>query len=483
MSIHTPERAASTELPRTFMVLALGSALAALFGAYWDDAWHTGRGRDGFFIAPHIAIYLGVALAGAVLAVHVARVIVRDGRQAVLQDRPLTLAVVAVAATLASGPIDNAWHIAFGRDAVLWSPPHMLGIAGTLTLGATLLSFSVRRPALSAVAGGLVVAAATFPVAEYETDVPQFSGVWFLPVLATGAAIAFAFVSATSSGRRWPTTRAAAVHLMFMILITVFLAVQDGLDAPALPLLVLPAFVLDAVGSRVRGTLVPATAFVVALFATYVPFRSGQVTVGEAVAGLPVALVAVWVVLAVAAGNLRRPTLRQAVVAVIALCLLLPGAALAHDPGQGTPAGTASLDASADGHRLTLRGTLRGPPCSDAASGRLVARRGGRTRSTALKVAGCSFAGTVPVSESGRWFLYADVDLAGRTVETWLPVQAGGTDRVQDAARFAYVPRRRPSSWIKVVTGAVIYAAMAALLAAAFVLIGQTRCGGAVTAR
>ena len=42
----------------------------SLFGTYWDDAWHTDRGRDSFFAAPHLALYAGVfvALVGVSLA-------------------------------------------------------------------------------------------------------------------------------------------------------------------------------------------------------------------------------------------------------------------------------------------------------------------------------------------------------------------------------------------------------------------------------
>lgn len=36
--------------------------------------------------------------------------------------------------TLATLPVDGAWHAAFGRDAVLWSPPHMLAVFGGLAL-------------------------------------------------------------------------------------------------------------------------------------------------------------------------------------------------------------------------------------------------------------------------------------------------------------------------------------------------------------
>lgn len=39
----------------------------ALFGVYWDDAWHTDRGRDDLLSAPHLALYAGVAIAVSVV--------------------------------------------------------------------------------------------------------------------------------------------------------------------------------------------------------------------------------------------------------------------------------------------------------------------------------------------------------------------------------------------------------------------------------
>jgi hypothetical protein len=53
---------------------------------------------------------------------------------AVLRQPPLLLAAAGGTVTLAALPIDTAWHAAFGRDAVLWSPPHMLAIFGSLAL-------------------------------------------------------------------------------------------------------------------------------------------------------------------------------------------------------------------------------------------------------------------------------------------------------------------------------------------------------------
>ena len=163
-------RTSSPAAPPWVFVLAIGGALSALAGGYWDDAWHTERGRDAFFIAPHVAIYAGIAAVGGALAAWAMLVARRRGLSAVWSHKPLVLALVGVAATLVSAPIDNAWHIAFGRDAVIWSPPHMLGIVGTMTLAAARLTEVAgraeawARPA-TVLAGALLLASAGFVVA------------------------------------------------------------------------------------------------------------------------------------------------------------------------------------------------------------------------------------------------------------------------------------------------------------------------------
>lgn len=118
-------------LPAPLALLAIAGFLAAITGTYWDDAWHTETGRDSFLIPPHVALYAGIGLSGAAL---VAWAIVARERGAALR-----LGLLGVGVTLASGPVDNAWHEAFGRDAVVWSPPHMLGVAGTIAIAAALL--------------------------------------------------------------------------------------------------------------------------------------------------------------------------------------------------------------------------------------------------------------------------------------------------------------------------------------------------------
>ena len=401
---------------RALHVAAVGAAVA-LAGAYWDDAWHTTSGRDSALIAPHLMIYGGIAVVAAVIALR------RQG----------DLGAWAVAATLASGPIDATWHEAFGRDAVLWSPPHLLGIAGTVALGAVVLA-ELR----SALAAGLVLAAATFPVAEYETDVPQFADVWFLPVLAAGMLLAFELAARAGVS----AVRAAAVHLAFMVPLAL------ALPSVALPLLLVPAFVLDRTGSRAAAVL--------ALYAIYVPARELP---AEVLLALPA------VALAAAGLDLRRST----ALAVALLAAAAP-AALAHDPGQGEDAGTAHLVVEASGH---VRAEFRGLTCAAYTHGRVVARRGGRTLTAPARLRGCELRGRLALPHDGRWFVYAELARARKgpgpslaRVETWLPVEPG--ERAEDRARYVYVPPpERAVTGVQIAGGALLYGAVAALLAAA----------------
>lgn len=60
----------ATPVPLAGATVAFLAGLGAVAGTYWDDSWHTDRGRDDFFIfiAPHVAIYGGVLVAAIVVA-------------------------------------------------------------------------------------------------------------------------------------------------------------------------------------------------------------------------------------------------------------------------------------------------------------------------------------------------------------------------------------------------------------------------------
>ena len=474
-------RAEDTQgLPSWLVAIAFVGSLAALFGGYWDDAWHTDRGRDSFFILPHIFIYAGVAAIGGALGLWVASTARREGAARALSRPTVRLAAISVALTLASGPIDDVWHRAFGRDAVFWSPPHMLGIVGTMVLGAALLAEIARRGAAWSVAGGgLVVSAASFIVAEYDTDVPQFDEVWYLPALALAASVAFGLVRMLVR-RPWASTEAALAHLGFVALTAVFLWTQD-FPAPALPLLLAPAVALDLTAGR--GWRVPSrtAAYVLALFAAYVPVRNWlgngvEIDALDVAVGLPLAFVASLPFIALSAGAEIRSAPPRAGVAVgvlVAVLMAVPaGVAVAHDPGQGGEAGTAEFTVRAADHSISAHGRLNRASCPALGEGTLVARRAGEERRSPLALDGCAFEGRVEVEGRGRWFVYAELRDGDDTIETWLPVDAGqGTTTVSEDERFVYRPPGRSTAAGEIVGGFVLYGAMLALLVAAFRLL------------
>ena len=468
------------QLPVWLIAVAFAGSLAALFGGYWDDAWHTERGRDSFFILPHVFIYAGVAGIGGALSLWVAAVARREGVAQALSRPTVRLAAISVAVTLASGPIDDIWHRAFGRDAVFWSPPHMLGIVGTMVLGAALLAEIAQRGIAWSVAGsGLVLAAANFIVAEYDTDVPQFDEAWYLPALALAASIAFGLVRMLVP-RRWAATEAACAHLAFVGLTAAFLWTQ-GFPAPALPLLIVPAVALDLTEARGWSAPLRSAAFVVALFVAYVPVRNWlgdgvEIDAADIAIGLPLAFAVSLPFIALSTGAEVAQRRLRASVAVGVVVLLLSGvlvtSAVAHDPGQGKDAGAARLTVMSDDLSLTAVGALERRSCSEFLDGDLVARRAGEERRAPLALAGCSFRGGVDVDGRGRWFVYAELHERDRTVETWLPIDVGaGRTRVSDKDRFAYIPPVRTTGAAELVGGAVLYGGMLALLVAAFSLL------------
>ena len=463
-------------MPLPLIYMALVGAAAALGGGFWDDAWHTERGRDSFFIAPHIGIYAGVSLVG--LGVTLWLLLALRGGSRLRGEPALLLAVIALLATLASGPIDNGWHEAFGRDAVIWSPPHMLGIAGTLTLGAVLLTQVRGHVALQSVIGAMVLAAATYPVIEWDTDVPQFASIWYLPALTAGLAVGLALVRLTAA-RSGMATMAAATHLTFVLGVSAFLLLE-GFDAPGMPLLVLPAALVDLADRRgLRPWLRPA-ALTVGVFAAYVPVRNWlghgvEISASDVLLGAPIAWIAAS---SVEALGLRKPRVPHrgvvAVAVVVALLVATPNA-FAHDPGQGSPRGTASLVLAAQDGELDLRGRLA--PCVALASGDVVARRAGNVVRAPASVKGCAFHGSLRVAGRGRWFVYADLRGANGPIETWLPIRADRHASVSARHRFAYDPDRRAAGAFKYLGGGLLYSAMVALLVATFALVRRVATG------
>lgn len=459
------------------LLAALGGFVAALFGTYWDDAWHTEVGRDTFFIAPHLVLYAGISLAGGALTVWLALNVRRVGLRAALERRSLLLALAGVALTLIAAPIDNAWHQAFGRDAVLWSPPHMLGVGGSVMIAAALLlelanevGRSLRWTLAGLTAAAALLAVCAIPVLEYETDVPQFDPLFYLPVLGTGVAFALGLIRAVVP-LRYAATAAAVGYAVVSVIMAIALAI-GGMPLPLLPLVLVPALALDLSSSR--GAIVQAMAFSAALYATYVPYvnwvRSDLFVDGADIAlGLPLTLLGTMVALATTqagsgAAGPRRRAAGRALAATAALALLLPASAGAHDPGQGDELTEAAVRAEITDGRATIEVTPRSH-CDDLTERNVRARRAGTSLEAELFRTGpCRFEGAIDLTERGRWFLYAELDHRGEQVETWIAVE-DGSGPVSDADRSLYAPAEVEASGVKVSAGIALYAVTLAALA------------------
>ena len=114
--------------------------VVAGWGTQWDIQWHLRIGRDSFWIAPHVMTYSGVTLmvlvSFGVLAWTSWRA--RHGERdagglrvlGIRSTRGWHLAAWSILLTVLAAPIDDLWHRLFGLDVTLWSPPHLLGLAG-----------------------------------------------------------------------------------------------------------------------------------------------------------------------------------------------------------------------------------------------------------------------------------------------------------------------------------------------------------------
>lgn len=477
---------ASADRPLLGLAAAfLLGAITALLGSYWDDAWHTNRGRDEFLIAPHIALYAGVLLAGGALALWAGARVLSGGVGTLRSDPRLALAALGVVATLGSAPIDNAWHAAFGRDAILWSPPHALGIVGLIALSVAMLSLLADPGARwvaapRALISGLVVGGAVFLVAEYETGVPQLDEAFYLPVLALASALVFELVRMLVGGR-WPATVAALSHLALIALASGFLVTIPGWDPPLLPLLIGPALVLDVTARHGWGIASRAAAFVMALYLVYIPYVDDLRGLLEfdstAIALGPVAAFgAVFALLSLLQRERghepQSPTDASAKAAAasallgVVLALTLAPPAPAHDPGQGEEVGSVRLAARSHGDRASLTAKIRDRElCRRVEAQALAARRAGRTLRRALRQRRCTFEGSIELPDRGRWFLYAELGLEGRTLESWLPIEVGqGSRSAASERRSLYIADESSTGALQILAAVTLYGACLALV-------------------
>ena len=467
-----------TRLTPGILLLVVVAGAAGLFATFWDDAWHTDLGRDQATIPPHLLLYASMATIGAVVAAWGLSALWRGRSPAAVWRRPpLLLAAAGGTVTLAALPIDAAWHARFGRDAVLWSPPHMLAIFGSLALLVGLLGAARpdTSPWILTGLGALLLGSAAVPVLEFETDVPQFSETLYLPVLLATTLFAAWILRQVLPGPL-PVVRAVGVYVLLRVAIAVGLA-GLGRSTPDLPLAILGLAAVDlpwrtAAARYAGGAAGVALVLLAASAAGLASVGAGAV----AVVAVPALVVFLVVVAAQVRWSSRVHGAALLLILVAVAVALPPSPAQAHDPGQGRPIAPVTLTGTSDG-RGTL--TITADSANDCAAlppRRLLARRAGQIVTGALTATGhCRYAGQVHVPATGRWFVYVELQPRGFEVEAWLPVDASSANRLV-ARRQLYLPAGRadaaglPGS--EVAAGIILYALGALLLA---LIIRQVR--------
>jgi len=136
ISSHSPAQSvigSSSKLLAGYVLVSLGVLFAA-GGGSWDINNHLLNKPETFFAPPHAILYAGVGsvVTGAIILFLVSR---RTGTTI----RPIKLVVAGVAMLVAAGPVDFAWHLAFGLDGLL-SPPHFVLVSGMIASSAGALA-------------------------------------------------------------------------------------------------------------------------------------------------------------------------------------------------------------------------------------------------------------------------------------------------------------------------------------------------------
>lgn len=115
-------------------------------GGSWDAHWHWTVGRDTLWLPAHMLLYAGIAL-NALLA---AFMYVRGRRD------PATLLVASGVGTIFGAAIfDGIWHITIG-DRMVWSPPHVLFVVGSMAIGCGMAAAFIRAGRLNIVSQATV---------------------------------------------------------------------------------------------------------------------------------------------------------------------------------------------------------------------------------------------------------------------------------------------------------------------------------------
>lgn len=293
-----------------YLSLVTFGVTSAMIGVHWDISWHRSIGRDTFWTPPHLAIQLcGVVAAITcgflILGTTFLNTPLRGASVRVFGFRaPLGAFVMAWGGftMIASAPFDDWWHLAYGLDVKILSPPHVvlaLGMYG-VEIGALILiaaemnraSGGARRALqwLFVYMTAMVMVAALVLCMELTGRVMLHTAIAYRAISMT-VPIAL-LVAARASGMRWAATAVAGIYTAFLLALLWILPLfpAEPKLGPVMhpvthfvpngfPLLVIvPALLIDLVMPRVAGwpnwrqALLAGPLFLVSLLAAQWPF-------------------------------------------------------------------------------------------------------------------------------------------------------------------------------------------------------------------
>ena len=312
---HLPARTASTTGIPWYLWCSALAVTSVTIGAHWDVSWHRSIGRDNFWTAAHIAIYLCGVLAGIACGYLIFRTTLsrnpeaREGAVRVLGfSAPIGafLAAWGGIAMITSAPFDNWWHNAYGLDVKIISPPHTVLVIGifAVEIGSLFLIMSAMNRAkgdettfrhlqgLLLYLAGLMLVLTMFFRMEYTWDIYLHKASSYISV-ALGVPLYYAAVW-KASRHRWATTWMTAIYtvaLIAFILILPLFPAEPKLGPvfqpvthfipPLFPLLlIVPAVLLDLLWRRIGDrnkllvALISGPVFVLSLVAVQWPFAN-----------------------------------------------------------------------------------------------------------------------------------------------------------------------------------------------------------------
>lgn len=265
---------------QVFGAVGIAALFMGLFGVYWDVGHHATLGRESFWIPPHIPIYAGTALFfyASLCGLLLTRRRARSFRAALATRAGQGFAVAMLGSLVQVGaaPLDDLWHRLYGIDVTVWSPPHLMGMAGALlgiygmtcALGAGLPRGERRGPPTIAEVNVVLLFAAALSLSMFALGRLDFRlemrDALFYPLLAAPLSAIPLVAAARYIGRFGAATAVALFYTVFRIITMQIFVGMDAFENPAPPILLLaPALAVDLalLATKGRGVLLAALIF------------------------------------------------------------------------------------------------------------------------------------------------------------------------------------------------------------------------------